>query len=96
MRTLGGAARRLLPRCVLVLAETAYDLDAAAPLGGNQLWFGGHLAPRQRTSTTDGLYGPRRLQRRRNQAVRASRRARPTRDHGTARGQLELFHVARD
>lgn len=84
-------------RCVLVLAETAYDVDAVALHGGDQLWFGGPLAPRQRTSTAGGIYGPRRLQHKRNQAVRASDRARPASAQGAAAsGQLELFHLARD
>lgn len=83
-------------RCVLVLAETAYDLDAVGLHGGDQLWLGGPLAPRQRTSRVGDLYGPRRLQRKRNQAVRASRRARSTCAPGPVPGQLELFHLARD
>ncbi|MCT9114414.1 hypothetical protein N4G69_55050, partial [Streptomyces mirabilis] len=91
---------RLLPlrddhcrRCVLTVAETDYDLDGIRLDGGDQLWFGGPLAPRSREG---GLYVRRRLQRKRREAIRASRTARPVSEHLALPGQLELFHLPRD
>ncbi|GGN34055.1 site-specific integrase [Streptomyces fuscichromogenes] len=91
---------RLLPlrddhcrRCVLTVAETDYDLDGIRLDGGDQLWFGGPLAPR---SKRGGLYGRRRLQRKCREAIRASRAARPVSEHLVQPGQLELFHLPRD
>jgi hypothetical protein len=80
-------------RCVLTVAETDYDLDDIRLDGGDQLWFGGPLAPR---SKQGGLYGRRRLQRKRRQAIRASRAARPVSEHLAMPGQLELLHLPRD
>ncbi|MER5669458.1 hypothetical protein [Streptomyces mirabilis] len=91
---------RLLPlrddhcrRCVLTVAETDYDLDGIRLDGGDQLWFGGPLAPRSREG---GLYVRRRLQRKRREAIHASQAARPVSEHLALPGQLELFHRPRD
>ncbi|MFE1909236.1 hypothetical protein ACFW96_37030 [Streptomyces gardneri] len=99
---------RLLPvrdghcrRCLLLLAETEYDLDRIALDGADQLWFGGVLAPRLRTSTDRtgrmaGIYGRRRLQTKRLALVRATRAAWPVSEHLAVPGQLPLFVMDRD
>ncbi|WP_426501645.1 hypothetical protein [Streptomyces sp. D54] len=89
-------------RCLLLLAETEYDLDHIALNGGDQLWFGGQYAPHLKTTAnrvgeSTGLYGPRRLRTRRRTAVRASRAAACTVSEHLARpGQLMLFYSPRD
>ncbi|MFE5862153.1 hypothetical protein ACFQ77_16590 [Streptomyces virginiae] len=99
---------RLLPvrddhcrRCVLLLAETEYDLDRISLDGADQLWFGGRYAPRlkaniNRDGQMAGIYGRRRLQTKRRGLVRAARAARPVSEHLALPGQLALFAMDRD
>ncbi|MGW5650622.1 hypothetical protein [Streptomyces humi] len=85
-------------RCVLLIAETEYDVDGILLDGGDQLWFGGPFALHLicTRAREGGLYGRRRLQIKRRAAVAASRAARPVSAHLALPGQLELFHLARD
>ncbi|MCQ1579269.1 tyrosine-type recombinase/integrase [Streptomyces parvus] len=89
-------------RCLLLLAETEYDLDHIALEGGDQLWFGGPYAPHLKTTTNrageqTGLYGRRRLQTKRRIAVQTSRAtAHTVSEHLAIPGQLLLFHALRD
>ncbi|MEU1863593.1 hypothetical protein [Streptomyces gardneri] len=68
-------------RCLLFLAETAYDLDRIVLDGGDQLWSGGPYSPHLKTTTNrageqTGLYGSR-LQTKPRLAVQASRATAP-------------------
>ncbi|MFE1882786.1 hypothetical protein [Streptomyces diastatochromogenes] len=86
---------------MLLLAETEYDLDGIALIGGDQLWFGDPWAPRLRTTQNrageqSGLYARRRLHVKRRAVVRASKAGRPVSAYLALPGQLELFHVVRD
>lgn len=92
-------ARGLCRFCTIVVAETEIDVDGAALIGGDQLWFGRDLAPHLRT--LNARYpGPRRKGRyesKRRLAQAAQRASGSVSAHLTDPDQLELFDApARD